>query len=122
MINPAIAHATAGGLGCQAGGSLTITADSICAGFWGLDVNFGGGGVVTVTLRNSTVYGSQYGLELVQNGTIDLERGANANTIARGGTADIHANAIASTAAVHAQLEYSKPLPNAAEEARCTPP
>ena len=104
-INRVIAHATAGGLGCQAGGSLTIT-DSICAGFWGLDVNFGGGGVVTVTLRNSTVYGSQYGLELVANGTIDLELGAT-NTIARGGTADIHANAIASTAAVHAQLEYS---------------
>ena len=82
-INRVIAHATAGGLGCQAGGSLTIS-DSVCAGFWGLDANFGGGGPVGVSLRNSTVYGSQYGLELFANGTIDLELSAT-NTIARGG-------------------------------------
>ncbi len=103
IVNRVIAHSTAGAWGCQLSNSATIT-DSVCAGTWALVV--GGGGVTKqYTVRNTTLFGSEFGLWATASGGLNAEIAAT-NTIIRGGVKDIYAEA-ASGAAVNAALEHS---------------
>jgi hypothetical protein len=106
-IERVIARQTAGGTGCGLLGAIT---DSVCAGTDGVAETAGGGGTVSTTLRNATVYGSEFGLFVEDSGSVDIELAAT-NTIIhseeKGGGSSIAADAEASTSRIHVVLSAS---------------
>jgi hypothetical protein len=106
-IERVIARQTAGGTGCGLLGAIT---DSVCAGNYGAAETAGGGGTVSTTLRNATVYGSEFGLFAEASGSVHIELAAT-NTIihseGKGGGSSIAADAEESTSQVHAVLSTS---------------
>jgi hypothetical protein len=107
-IDRVIAHQTAAG-GTACGFLRTIT-DSVCVGTYGVAENVLGGGTVNATLRNATVYGSEYGLFMKDSGSVDIELSAT-NTIIhseeKGKGASIFADAEEPTSQIHAVLNTS---------------
>jgi hypothetical protein len=107
-ISGVIARAqTAGETAC---GLLRTITDSVCAGTYGVAENEGGGGTVSTTLRNTTVYGSEYGLFVKDSGSVDVELGAT-NTIiyseGKAGGSSVVADATESTSHIHAVINTS---------------
>jgi hypothetical protein len=105
VVNRVIAdapHAPA----CQAAGTTTIT-DTICTGGYGFAVNVGGSASLTynVTLRNTTLYGSTIGMQLMSVGpTVNVT--ASNSIIHSAGANDITATATGSSV-VTATLDHS---------------
>src|SRR5262249_42030233 len=104
-IEGVIAHQTAaGGTAC---GLLGTIMDWVCAGTYGVAESVGGGGTVTTTLRNATVYGSEYGLYAKDSGSVDIEIAAT-NTIihseGKGGGSSIFAHAEELSSHIHVVL------------------
>jgi hypothetical protein len=106
-INRVIAHAMTGGTGC---GLLHTITDSVCTGAFGVAETIGGGGKASTTIRNSTVYGSEYGLHVADSGAVDIELSAT-NTIfhseGKGGGTSIFAHAEESPSTIHVVLSHS---------------